>query len=167
MKKFLSAILVLSLVFTLAACGGDSSLWKSNDTFENVVVCKYGDVISADFGTTMNVKIKGTDYKHFIKYIDDLKKAGFSFLQVGNGTENYTLYDGSAQWRCTDGNVYLQLIFAEDKSTTYDLFGCNLQIYGYDDSSYFITKKDSSEKKNSKKDKTKTTTDNKTSNKNK
>lgn len=153
MKKVLAALLAIMLVFSLAACGsGDSSLWKANDVFENVTVCKYGDVISADFGTAMSVKIKGIDYDHFVKYIEDMKKDGFTFLQSGDIPENFNLYDGQAQWRCTDGKVYLQLIFAEDKSSAYDMFGCNLQIFGYNESSYLVpeTKKDKKDKKDKK-----------------
>ena len=33
--------------------------------------------------------------------------------------------------RCTNGKVYLQLIFSEDGTDSYNMFGCNVQIYGY------------------------------------
>lgn len=133
MKK--SFCIITSLIFILlafSACSkADTSLWESNETFEDVVVYKYGDTISADFASSCNIKILDNNYKNFVKYIGDLKDAGFEYLQIGNIPENYNLSDGTASWRCTNGKIYLQLIFCNDGTEINNAFGCNVQIYGY------------------------------------
>ncbi|MCM1364886.1 MAG: hypothetical protein NC122_07485 [Faecalibacterium sp.] len=134
MKKAITLLLALILVFSLVSCGGgkvDSSLWQANETFESVPIYEYGTIASAEFASECNIKIEDNSYDNFVKYIEDLKDAGFKFLPIGDIPENYNLYEGSAQWRCSNGKVYLQLIFNEKKSSGYGMFGCNLQIYGY------------------------------------
>ena len=150
MKKAISMLLAFVLLFSFCACGTDTSKWTSNDVFASVPVYKYADVTSTDFGTSMNVKIEKTTYEDFLKYIDDLKKEGFEYLEVGSAPENYSLNSGTAQWRCTDGKVYLQLIFSEDGAASREMFGCNLQIYGYSDKSYLVpeSKKETKNKNN-------------------
>jgi len=138
MKKKLSLFLAFLLLLSLSACKkADTSKWQSNDVFSSVPVYKYADVTSAEFGTSMNVKIEKTTYDDFAKYVADLQKNGFEYFEVGSAKENYSLISGAAQWRCTDGKVYLQLIFNEDGTSGRDMFGCNLQIYGYSDSGLF------------------------------
>lgn len=131
MKKIAVLVLSLAMIFLLAACGGDTSLWQSNETFDDVVVYKYGDTVHAEFASECNIKITDNNYDHFAKYVKALKDAGFEYIRNGDIPENYNLIEGSAQWRCTNGNVHLQLIFNEDGTSGYDMFGCNLQIYGY------------------------------------
>lgn len=151
MKKICALFSALILVLSLCACQkADTSKWVSNDVFSSVPVYKYADVSSADFSNAMNVKIGKTTYEDFVKYIGELKKAGFEFLKVGTAPENYSLSSGSAQWRCTDGKVFLQLIFSEEGSAQYEMFGCNLQIYGYNDSKY-LTGESQSKKQSEKK----------------
>ena len=155
MKRKLSFFLAFLLLFSLSACGkADFSKWKSNDIFSSVPVYKYSDVTFGDFGTSMNVKVEKATYEDFLKYIDDLKKSGFEYLKVSKAPENYSLNSGTAQWRCTDGKVYLQLIFSEDKTASRDMFGCNLQIYGYSDKSYLLPDESKTEAKTEKKQKT-------------
>ena len=119
------------MIFSLAACGGDTSLWQSNETFGDVAVYKYGDVVHAEFASECNVKIIDNNYKHFAKYVEELKSRGFEYIPNGDIPENYNLIDGTAQWRCSNGKVHLQLIFNEDGTSGYDMFDCNVQIYGY------------------------------------
>lgn len=139
MKKSLSLFLVFLFLFLLSGCKkADTSKWQSNDTFASVPVYKYADVSSAEFSSSMGVKIEKTTYDDFVKYIETLKSSGFEYLEVGSAPENYSLNSGTAQWRCTDGKVYLQLIFGEDGTSTCEMFGCNLQIFGYSDSSYLL-----------------------------
>lgn len=137
-KKLLCLFAVLLLLSSLCACGrkADSSKWQSNETFFAVPVYKYADTSSAEFSSAMNVKIEKTDYDSFVEYISDLKSAGFAFLSSSNAPENYSLSNGSASWRGTNGKVWLQLIFNEDGTSGYEMFGCNLQIYGYDSSTF-------------------------------
>lgn len=156
---------LLLLVSTLCACGNeaDTSKWQSNETFESVPVYKYADTSYAEFSSAMNVKIEETSYDDFVEYISDLKSAGFSYLQNGNIPENYSLSNNSASWRCTNGKVWLQLIFNENEAPGYEMFGCNLQIYGYNSSSFLVpetTKKDSKneDKKSGKNSKTEDST---------
>ncbi len=151
MKKKISLFLAFLLIFSLSACRkADSSKWQSNDVFSSVPVYKYADVSSADFGTSMNVKIEKTTYDDFVKYIEELKKSGFEYMKVGTIPENYSLNSGTAQWRCTDGKVYLQLIFSSDETESKKMFGCNLQIYGYSDKSFLSLGESKTEKENSK-----------------
>lgn len=132
MKKLIPILLSVVLILSLAACkSADTEKWQSNDTFSQVEVYKYGDTISAEFASEANIKIKDNNYDHFVKYIEDLKNAGFSYLKNGDVPENYNLNNGTASWRCSNGKLYLQLIFSEDGTDSYDMFGCNLQIYGY------------------------------------
>ncbi|MCM1544206.1 MAG: hypothetical protein NC110_02800 [Ruminococcus sp.] len=132
MKKITALFLVLVMMLTFAACGGvDSSLWQANETFKSVPVYKYGDTISAEFASECNIKINDNNYENFAKYVEDLKKAGFEYVSIADIPENYSISDGSAQWRCSNGEVSLQLIFNENESANYSMFGCNLQIYGY------------------------------------
>lgn len=139
MKKAISLLLAFVFLFSLSACGkADTSKWTANDVFAAVPVYKYSDVTFGEFGTSMNVKIEKTTYEDFLKYIGDLKKSGFEYLKVGSAPENYSLNSGTAQWRCTNGKVYLQLIFSEDGAASRDMFGCNLQIYGYSDKNYLV-----------------------------
>lgn len=133
MKKAVSLILTVLAVLTLfTACGKkDTSAWeKTNETFKDVVIYKYGDTVSADYSSTCSIKIEDSNYKNFVKYVNDLKKAGFEYFG-GDIPENLNLNDGQANWRCSNGKVYLQLIYSESGTTSYDMFGCNLQIYGY------------------------------------
>lgn len=131
MKRLISVMLALTLLLTLAACGADTSKWQSNETFSSVPVYKYGDTVSAEFSSEANIKISDNSYDHFVKYIETLKNNGFHYLKNGNIPENYSFSGGAASWRCTNGKVYLQLIFSSDGSESYGMFGCNLQIYGY------------------------------------
>lgn len=134
MKKAVS--LILSVIFILGAfcsCGKDTAAWKNaNDTFKDIVVYKYGDTISADYASTCSIKIEDNSYKHFEKYINDLKRAGFEFYPGSSSApENISLNNGQANWRGSNGKIYLQLIFNETGSALYGMFGCNVQIYGY------------------------------------
>lgn len=132
MKKLIPIFLSVMLILSLAACkSADTEKWQSNDTFSAVEVYPYGDTVSAEFASECNIKIRDNNYNHFVKYIEDLKSAGFHYLKNGDIPENYNLNNGTASWRCTDGKVYLQLIFSEDGTDSYEMFGCNLQIYGY------------------------------------
>ncbi|MGN1418007.1 MAG: hypothetical protein ACI4W6_01615 [Acutalibacteraceae bacterium] len=163
MKKTLTVILSLVLVLCLfASCAkGDSSQWSSNvnETFSDVVVYKYGDTSSAQFDSNCNIKINDDNYDHFVKYIEDLKEAGFEYVEDGVIPENYNLSNGQASWRCTNGKVYLQLIYNASDSVNYDMFGCNLQIYGYDKipESWKSSKKESDEEETSSEDTAETT----------
>ena len=151
MKKLAPLLLTLLLLFSLCACQkADTSKWAANDIFSAVPVYKYSDVSSTEFSTSMNVKIEKASYEDFVKYIGDLKKDGFEFLKVGDAPENYSLVSGTAQWRCTNGKVFLQLIFSEEGTAQREMFGCDLQIYGYNDSKYLTGEKES-EKASSKK----------------
>lgn len=160
MKKAISIVISMVLVLSLfASCSkGNSTEWNNNvnDTFKDVAVYKYGDTISAEFASNCNIKIKDSKYKNFVKYIEDLKAAGFEYLKNGDIPENYSLTEGQANWRCTNGKVYLQLIFNEDGSTNYDMFGCNVQIYGYDQKPESWGESSKEEKKDKKKDKKET-----------
>ena len=158
MKKITALLLAVIMVLAFAGCKkADTTKWDEavSETFKDVVVYKYGTVDSAVFGNAMNVKIIDTDYDDFVKYIGELKEAGFTFLpSAANVPENYSLYEGQATWRCSNGSVFLQLIFSEDGSNSFDNFKCNVQIYGYDNASYLVpqtTEADS--KKSDKKDK--------------
>lgn len=132
MKKLIPILLSVLLILSFASCkSADTEKWQSNETFSDVQVYKYGDTVSAEFASEANIKIKDNNYDHFVKYIDDLKAAGFSYLKNGDVPENYNLNNGTASWRCTNGKVYLQLIFSEDGTDSCEMFGCNLQIYGY------------------------------------
>lgn len=132
MKKLIPILLSAALLLSLAACkSADTEKWQSNDTFSAVEVYQYGDTVSAEFASEANIKIKDNNYDHFVKYIEDLKNAGFSYLKNGDIPENYNLNNGTASWRCSNGKLYLQLIFSEDGTDSYNMFGCNLQIYGY------------------------------------
>lgn len=147
MKKITALFSALLLAFLLCACQkADTSKWVSNDVFAAVPVYEYADVSSADFSNAMNVKIEKTSYEDFVKYIEDLKKAGFEFLVVGEAPENYSLNSGTAQWRCTNKEVYLQLIFSEEGTAQREMFGCDLQIYGYSDSKYLTGKEETKNK---------------------
>ena len=135
MKKTVLIFLSVALLFSLCACKkADTSKWVANEAFSSVPVYRYSDVSYAGFADAMNVKIEKTTYKDFVKYIKDLKKAGFEFLKVGSAPENYSLNNGIAQWRCGNGKAFLQLIFSEDGTAQHDMFGCNLQIFGYSNS---------------------------------
>lgn len=135
MKKTACIFLVITLVFTFftACTKADTSLWQANETFRDIVVCQYGDTISADFASSCNIKVSLENYEDFVKYIGELKDAGFEYLQNGDIPENYNLSGGTASWRCTNGDIYLMLIYSETGSTSYESFGCNLQIYGYNE----------------------------------
>ena len=147
MKKLAPLLLTLLLLSSLCACQkADTSKWAANDIFSAVPVYKYSDVSSAEFSTSMNVKIEKASYEDFVKYIGDLKKDGFEFLKVGDAPENYSLVSGTAQWRCTNGKVFLQLIFSEEGTAQREMFGCDFQIYGYNDSKYLTGEKASSKK---------------------
>ena len=129
-QKLLCFFAALLLLSSLCACGrkADTSKWQSNETFSAVPVYKYADTSSAEFSSAMNVKIDKTDYDSFVEYISDLKDAGFTFLSSSGEPENYSLSGGSASWRGTNGKVWLQLIFNEEGTSGYEMFGCNLQI---------------------------------------
>lgn len=133
MKKTVCLLLAVVVMLTLVSCGqsGDTSLWQANDTFADVPQYKYGDTVSAEFASDCNIKINDNNYDNFVKYIGDLKKAGFEYVSISEIPENYSLSQGAAQWRCSNGKVSLQLIFSENESSSYNMFGCNLQIYGY------------------------------------
>ena len=148
LRKTLCLFAVVLLLALLCACGknADTSKWQSNETFSDVPVYKYADTSFAEFSNAMNVKVEKTDYDDFVKYISDLKGAGFEYLKNGSIPENYALSDGTASWRCTNGKVWLQLIFSEDGTSGYDMFGCNLQIYGYNSGSYLVPESKSDEK---------------------
>ncbi len=137
-QKLLCLFAALLLLSSLCACGrkADTSKWQSNETFSAVPVYKYADTGSAEFSSAMNVKIDKADYDGFVDYISDLKSAGFTFLSSSGEPENYSLSDGSASWRGTNGKIWLQLIFNEEGTSGYEMFGCCLQIYGYDSSSF-------------------------------
>lgn len=156
MKKALTVILsALLVVAVFASCGADTEKWDSsvNDTFKDVAVYTYGDTISADFENNCNVKINDDNYDHFVKYIEKLKASGFEYVKNGDTPENYSLSNGQASWRCTNGKVYLQLIFNSSDSANFDMFGCNVQIYGYNQkpTSWGSESKKSSKKKSSSK----------------
>ena len=132
MKRFVPILLSLMLLLSFSACKkADTEKWQSNDTFSEVEVYKYGDTVSAQFASEANIKIKDNNYDHFVKYIEDLKNAGFRYLKNGDIPENYNLNNGTASWRCSNGKLYLQLIFSEDGTDSYNMFDCNVQIYGY------------------------------------
>ena len=157
MKKLIPILLSAALLLSLAACkSADTEKWQSNDTFSAVEVYQYGDTVSAVFASEANIKIKDNNYDHFVKYIEDLKNAGFSYLKNGDIPENYNLNNGTASWRCSNGKLYLQLIFSEDGTDSYNMFGCNLQIYGYSTKpeSWGGSEDESETKKNSKETKT-------------
>ena len=137
-QKLLCLFVALLLLSSLCACGrkADTSKWQSNETFSAVPVYKYADTGSAEFSSAMNVKIDKADYDGFVDYISDLKDAGFTFLSSSGEPENYSLSGGSASWRGTNGKIWLQLIFNEEGTSGYEMFGCSLQIYGYDSSSF-------------------------------
>ena len=160
-QKILCLLVSLLLLSSLCACGrkADTSKWQSNETFSAVPVYKYADTSSAEFSSAMNVKIDKTDYDGFVEYVSDLKSAGFTFLSSSGEPENYSLSGGSASWRGTNGKVWLQLIFNEEGTSGYEMFGCNLQIYGYDSSTFAAPGSSSSkdETKNSKDENAETT----------
>ena len=132
MKKLIPILLSVLLILSFASCKrADTEKWQSNDTFSDVQIYQYGDTIFAEFASEANIKIKDNNYDHFVKYINDLKEAGFHYLKNGDIPENYNLNNGTASWRCTNDKVYLQLIFSEDGTNGYNMFGCNIQIYGY------------------------------------
>ena len=132
MKKLIPILLSVLLILSFASCKrADTEKWQSNETFSDVQIYKYGDTIFAEFASEANIKIKDNNYDHFVKYINDLKEAGFHYLKNGDIPENYNLNNGTASWRCTNDKVYLQLIFSEDGTNGYNMFGCNIQIYGY------------------------------------
>lgn len=147
-QKLLCLFAALLLLSSLCACGrkADTSKWQSNETFSAVPVYKYADTGSAEFSSAMNVKIDKADYDGFVDYISDLKSAGFTFLSSSGEPENYSLSDGSASWRGTNGKIWLQLIFNEEDTSGYKMFGCSLQIYGYDSSSFAAPGSDSGSK---------------------
>lgn len=141
MKKIFSVLLSFLLLISLCACGKpDVSKWVANETFSRVPVYKYADVTDCDFSTSMSAKIKKTSYDDFVKYIGDLKNAGFEFFALASESENYSLSSGTAGWRCSNGKVFLQLIFNEDGTQGYEMFGGNLQIYGYSDKNFLQPK---------------------------
>ena len=132
MKKLIPILLSVLLILSFASCKrADTEKWQSNETFSDVQIYQYGDTIFAEFASEANIKIKDNNYDHFVKYINDLKEAGFHYLKNGDIPENYNLNNGTASWRCTNDKVYLQLIFSEDGTNGYNMFGCNIQIYGY------------------------------------
>lgn len=150
-KKALCLFAVLLLLVSLCACGknADTSKWQANETFSSVPVYEYADTGYAEFSTAMNVKVEKTDYDDFAAYVSELKKAGFEYLPNGSAPENYALSGGSASWRGTNGKVWLQLIFNEEGTSGYEMFGCCLQIYGYNSASFLVPESEK-DKKNSK-----------------
>lgn len=133
MKKLsailLSFVLILS-VFT--ACAGEKA-WEANDDFKTLTNYSEGEVISAEFSSSCSIKIKDNSYENFRNYVEKMKKDGFEFIPFGGAPENYELSNGSALWRCTDGKIWLQLMFNEDGTEGAEAFGCNLQIFGYNE----------------------------------
>lgn len=158
-RQLLCLFAVLVLLVSLCACGSgaDTSKWQSNDTFSDVPVYKYADISHAEFSTSMNVKVEKTTYDDFVEYVSDLKSAGFSYLQNGSIPENITLSNGTSSWRGTNGKVWLQLIFSENGSSGFEMFGCNLQIYGYNSSSFLVPETEKESKEDKKKSESKST----------
>ena len=190
MKKAISIILaVLLIIFSFAACtpkdtgkpaSSDSSdasdkdeaksdkkskkvKWKDNvnETFASITECKYGKISSAEFGTVANVKVIDNDFEDFKKYIDDLKKDGFEYYQIGNIAENITESNGQSSWRGSKDGVFVFVIFSSDDSENFEAFGCNIQIFGYDYDPWKDVNKETTTEKKSKKDKSKTDSESK------
>lgn len=137
MKKIISVFLAFVLLLSLCACSApDTSKWQANETFSSVPVYKYADVTECEFSSSMSAKIKKTSYDDFVKYIGDLKEAGFEYFGLASEGENFSLSSGCAGWRCSNGKIFLQLIFNEDGTSGYEMFGANLQIYGYSDKNF-------------------------------
>lgn len=133
MKK--TAVIFLCLILTLSvfvSCGKEAA-WEANEYFKSLTNYSEGEVISADFSTSCSVKIKDNNYENFRKYVEKMKKDGFEYLPFGSAPENYELSNGSALWRCTNGKIYLQLMFNEDGTNGAEAFGCNIQIFGYNE----------------------------------
>ena len=155
MKKvsviFLSLVLVLGI---FASCAKEPAAWEANDAFKSLTNYSEGEVISATFSTSCNIKIKDNNYENFAKYVEKMKKDGFEYLPFGTAPENYNLSNGSALWRCTDGEIYLQIMFNEDGTAGAEAFGCNIQIFGYDEIPE-SWKQSTEESKDEKKDKEK------------
>ena len=133
MKKITVVFLNLILVLSIFASCGSAPAWQANETFSALTNYSEGEVISADFSSSCSIKIKDNNYENFAKYVEKLKKDGFEYLPFGSAPENYSLSNGSALWRCTNGEIWLQLMFNEDGTEGEKAFGCNLQIFGYDE----------------------------------
>ena len=133
MKRISVIFLSLFLVLSIFVSCGSTPAWEANDTFKSLTYYTEGEVVSADFSSSCSIKIKDNNYENFAKYVEELKKDGFEYLPFGSAPENYKLSDGSALWRCTNGEIYLQLMFNEDGTEGQEAFGCNLQIFGYDE----------------------------------
>lgn len=131
MKKACSLFLLVFLLVSLVSCGESGEAWQTGETFASLPKYKHGETVSAEFASEANIKINDNSYEHFASYVETLKKSGFEYLKNGSIPENYSLSEGTASWRCTNGEIYLQLIFSENGSKSFDIFGCNVQIYGY------------------------------------
>ena len=152
MKKLTAVLLAMVLVLCLFTACGSTPSWEANEAFMSLTDYSKGEVISADFSSSCSIKIKDNNYENFAKYVEKLKKDGFEYLPFGSAPENYTLSDGSALWRCTNGDIYLQIMFNEDGTSGYEAFGCNVQIFGYDEIPETwkqTTKEDKAEEKDS------------------
>ena len=135
MKRFIPVLISLLFVLSLAACasGSSSSQWKeaAGDDFSSVPVFSRGKLVSASGGDVLNVKIDDGKYEHFCEYIDELKAAGFEYYKIGDVPENFSLNEGQASWRGSDGKVFVQLIFSADETESREAFGCNVQLFAY------------------------------------
>lgn len=139
MKKI--AVIIISVFLFLSiftSCNSVPEKWTEalgeNKTFSALPSYNTGDITSAVFDTSCNIKVQDNSYDNFVKYIELLKKDGFKFLPFASEPENYSLNEqGQASWRATDGKVYLMIIFNQTDSEGYKSFGeSNVTIYGYD-----------------------------------
>ena len=156
MKKL--SVILMSLVIVLSlftACGSDPA-WEANEAFKTLTSYSEGEVVSAEFSSSCSIKIKDNNYENFKAYVEEMKKDGFEYLPFGSAPENYELSNGSALWRCTNGEIWLQLMYNEDGTEGEKAFGCNLQIFGYDEipDSWKEASEGNKKDKNNKKDKT-------------
>lgn len=134
MKKAAAiALCLLIAVLVFAGCGKIEPFENSNEAFSSLPAYTDGEIISADFANACSIKIKDSNYENFRKYIETLKDAGFEYLPFGSAPENYNLSNGSALWRCKNDKICLQIMFNENNTSGYEIFGCNIQIYGYDE----------------------------------
>lgn len=134
MKKFVSVFLCAVLILGIfSACGKNKVFDGANETFSSLPAYSEGEIISANFSSACSIKIKDNNYENFADYVQTLKKAGFEYLPFGSAPENYSLSNGSALWRCSNEEICLQIMFNEDGTPGYKAFGCNIQIFGYDE----------------------------------
>ena len=133
MKRISVILMSLVLVLSLFTACGSEPVWEANDAFRSLTNYTEGEVVSAEFSSSCSIKIKDNSYENFKAYVEKMKKDGFEYLPFGSAPENYNLSNGSALWRCTNGEIWLQLMFNEDGTEGEKAFGCNLQIFGYDE----------------------------------